>query len=109
MVENIINKCTNSPWKTYFLSCDADATLIAGGKSQGIKEGMTFSVMTKGKKVKNPQTGIMITLPGKTVGQAKVISTGGDTPETEYSFVELTTSETINASNMGNYIIEQTK
>ncbi len=109
LVENIINKCTNSPWKTYFLSCDADATLIAGGKSQGIKEGMTFSVMTKGKKVKNPQTGIMITLPGKTVGQAKVISTGGDTPETEYSFVELTTSETINASNMGNYIIEQTK
>ncbi len=109
LVENIINKCTNSPWKTYFLSRDADATLIAGGKSQGIKEGMTFAVMTKGKKVKNPQTGIMITLPGKTVGQAKVISTGGDTPETEYSFVELTTTETIDANNMGNYIIEQTK
>ena len=109
LVENIINKCTNSPWKTYFLSCDADATLIAGGKSQGIKEGMTFDVMTKGKKVKNPQTGIMINLPGKTVGQAKVISTGGDTPETEYSFVELTTTETIDANNMGNYIIEQTK
>ena len=109
LVENIINKCTNSPWKTYFLSRDADATLIAGGKSQGIKEGMTFAVMTKGKKVKNPQTGIMITLPGKNVGQATVISTGGDTPETEYSFVELTTTETIDASNMGNYIIEQTK
>ena len=35
LVENIINKCTNNSWKTYFLSYDADAILIAGGKSQG--------------------------------------------------------------------------
>jgi len=109
LVENIINKCTNSPWKTFFLSYDAGSVLIAGGKSQGIKEGMTFSVMTKGKKVKNPQTGIMITLPGKIVGQAKVLSTGGDTPETEYSFVEVKSSESIDSSNMENYIIEQVK
>lgn len=109
LVENIINKCTNSPWKTYFLSYDNDGVLIAGGASQGIKEGMTFAVKTKGKKVKNPQTGIMVTLPGKTVGEVKVVSTGGDTPETEYSFVEVNTTETINASNMGSYIIEQAK
>ncbi len=109
LVENIINKCTNNPWKTYFLSYDADGVLIAGGKTQGIKEGMTFSVMTKGKKVKNPQTGIMITLPSKSVGTAKVISTGGDTPETEYSMVEVDTKETINSENMSNYIIEEVK
>ena len=94
LVENIINKCTNSPWKTYFLSYDS---------------GMVFNVKTQGKKVKNPQTGIMITLPGKNVGTAKVISTGGDTPETEYSFVEVSSSETIDSSNMSNYIIEQIK
>ena len=109
LVENIINKCTDSPWKTYFLSCDSDGVLIAGGKSQGIKEGLTFAVKTVGKKVKNPQTGVMITLPGKTVGEAKVLMTGGDTPETEYSFVELTTTETIDASNMNKYIIVQAK
>lgn len=109
LVENITNKCTNSPWKTYFLSYDTDGVLIAGGKSQGIREGMTFSVMTKGKKVKNPQSGIMITIPGKKVGQAKIVSSGGDTPETEYSYVDVTTSETINASNMENYIIEEEK
>lgn len=109
LVENIINKCINSPWKTYFLSCEDGATLIAGGSSQGIKEGMVFDVKTQGKKVKNPQTGIMITLPGKTVGTVKVLQTGGDTPETEYSFVELSSSERIDASNMSNYIIEQTK
>ena len=109
LVENIINKCTNSPWKTYFLSCDSDATLIAGGNSQGVKEGMVFNIMTKGKKVKNPQTGVMITLPGKSVGTVKVIMTGGDTPETEYSFVEVTSNETIDSTNMSNYIIEQAK
>ena len=109
LVENIINKCTNSPWKTYIISCDADGTLIAGGQSQGIKEGMTFAVKTKGKKVKNPQTGIMINLPGKQVGTATVTATGGDTPETEYSFVNLSTSDTINDSNISNYIIEQVK
>lgn len=109
LVENIINKCTNNPWKTYFLSYDNDATLIAGGASQGIKEGMTFTIRTQGKKVKNPQTGIMVTLPGKNVGTAKVLMTGGDTPETEYSFVEVNSSEKIDANNMSNYIIEQTK
>lgn len=109
LVENIINKCTDSPWKTYFLSCDDDATLIAGGKSQGLKEGMVFDVKTQGKKVKNPQTGIMITLPGKSVGTAKIISCGGDTPETEYSFVEVSSSEKIDNENMSKYIIEQKK
>ena len=109
LVENIINKCTNNPWKTYIISCDKDGTLIAGGQSQGIKEGMVFAIKTKGKKVKNPQTGIMINLPGKQVGTATIVSTGGDTPETEYSFVTLSTSENINDTTMGNYIIEQIK
>ena len=109
LVENIINKCTNSSWKTYFLSYDSDAILIAGGNSQGIKEGMTFAIKTKGKKVKNPQTGIMITLPGKEVGKAKVIMTGGDTPETEYAFVEVSGTDEINATNMNQYVIEEIK
>ena len=109
LVENIINKCTNSPWKTYFISSDADGTLIAGGASQGIKEGMKFAIKTTGKKVKNPQTGIMINLPGKQIGTAAILSTGGDTPETEYSFVSVDTSEPINESTMNNYIIEQMK
>jgi hypothetical protein len=51
----------------------------------------------------------MITLPGKDVGQAKVVMTDGDTPETEYSLVEVTSQENIDSTNMSNYIIEQTK
>ena len=46
-------------------------------------------------------------LPGKKVGQATVTATGGNTPETEYSVVTVDTSEKIDATNMGNYIIEE--
>ena len=107
LVENIINKCTDKPWRTYFLSYDSDAILIGGGASQGLAAGDTFDVMTKGKKVKNPQTGIEIELPGKKIGTVSVVSTGGDTPETEYSFVTYSGSTPIDANNLTNYYIVQ--
>lgn len=109
LVENIINKCADSPWRTYFLSYDSDAVLITGGKSQGIKEGMSFALKTRGKKVKNPQTGIMIQLPGRSVGTVKVLSMGGDTPETEYSFVEVAANPAVDVENLSNYVIEEIK
>ena len=100
LVENIINKCTDKPWRTFFLTYDADAQMIAGGASQGVKEGDTFAVKTRGKKVKNPQSGMMIELPG---------NTGGDTPETEYSFVEYNGTTPIDASKLNTYYIEEIK
>lgn len=109
LVENIINKCTNKPWRTYFLSYDDDAVLIGGGASQGIVAGDVFAVKMKGKKVKNPQTGVMIELPGKKVGQVKVLSTAGDTPETEYSVVEVSATTPIDASKINDYYIEEIK
>lgn len=109
LVENIINKCTDKAWRTFFLSYDDDAVLIAGGKSQGIETGDTFAIKTKGKKVKNPQTGVMIELPGKQIGTCKVIMSDGDTPETEYSFVEVNASTPINAEQIANYVIEEIK
>lgn len=109
LVENIINKCTDKPWRTFFLTYDADAQMIAGGGSQGIKEGDTFAVKTRGKKVKNPQTGMMIELPGKQVGTVTVTATAGDTPETEYSFVEYNGSTPIDAKKLNDYYIEEIK
>ena len=107
LVENIINKCTDKPWRTYFLNYDADAILIAGGSSQGVAAGDQFFIKTKGKKVKNPQTGVTIELPGKQIGTVKVLATAGDTPETEYSFVEVQSEIEINSNNMSNFIIEE--
>jgi curli biogenesis system outer membrane secretion channel CsgG len=109
LVENIINKCTDKPWRTFFLTYDDDAQMIAGGGSQGIKEGDTFAVKTRGKKVKNPQTGLMIELPGKQIGTVTVTATGGDTPETEYSFVEYNGSTPVDAKKLNDYYIEEIK
>ena len=110
LVENIINKCTNKPWRTYFLAFDADAQLIAGGTSQGIKAGDVFAVFTKGKKVKNPQSGVMIELPGKKIGTVTVSATAGDTPETEYSFVSFSSENAeIDADKLTDYYIEEIK
>ena len=109
LVENIINKCSDKPWRTFFLSYDSDAQLIAGGASQGIKVGDVFAVKTKGKQVKNPQTGVMIELPGKQIGTVTVTATGGDTPETEYSFVTYAGDTAIDAAKLLDYIIEEVK
>ncbi len=108
LVENIINKCTNKPWRAFFLAYDNDAIFVSGGTSQGIEVGNSFHVMKKGKTVKNPQTGINMELPGKQVGEVQVIAVGGDTPETEYSLVVFKEGE-INPDDLANYYIEEIK
>ena len=106
LVENIINNCMNRPWKAYFLSYDSDGIIISGGKSQGLEVGDIFSVVKKGKKVKNPQTGMIIELPGKTVGEVQIDFTGGDVPENEFSMVSITNGS-INAEDLNNYYIKE--
>ena len=88
LVENIINKCTDRPWRTYVINADEDGVILAGGATQGIKVGDTFTVYKRGKKVTNPQTGTTFELAGKPVAQVRVQSLAGDTPETEYAIVE---------------------
>ena len=106
LVENIINNCMNRPWKAYFLSYDSDGIIISGGKSQGLEVGDIFSIVKKGKKVKNPQTGMIIELPGKTVGEVQIDFTGGDVPENEFSMVSITNGS-INAEDLNNYYIKE--
>ncbi len=86
LVENIINKCMDKPWRSYILTYDDGSYIISGGASQGLQPGDAFIVYTKGKSVKNPQTGMMVELPGKPVGKVTVISSFGDNPENELSY-----------------------
>lgn len=106
LVENIINKCTDKPWRTFFLAYDEDAQIVAGGNSQGVKEGDTFAVKTKGKKMKNPQTGVMVELPGKEIGKVTVMACAGDTPETEYSIVNYS-GDDLDIEKLLDYVIEE--
>jgi curli biogenesis system outer membrane secretion channel CsgG len=108
LVENIINKCMDKPWKSYFLTYDNESIIISGGKSQGIKIGDVFAVVEKGKSVKNPQTGMMMELPGKKVGKIKVDFVGGDTPVSEFSTVSFLDGS-IDKNSLSNYYIKEDK
>lgn len=104
LVENIINKCMDKPWKGYILDIEDGTYIISGGKSQGIVEGTTFALYKKGKIVTNPQTGINVELPGTKLGSVTVFSNMGDTPETEISFCTYE-GEEINANELSNYYL----
>lgn len=108
MVENIVVKCTNKPWRSYFLSFDAeDGIFIGGGEAQGLQEGNRFLVMKKGKSVKNPQTGMFIELPGKAIGNVTVLSVlSADIPENEISLVDYIGDE-LDVENLDQYYIEE--
>jgi hypothetical protein len=96
------------PWKSYFLSYDENGIIISGGKSQGLKVGDTYDVIERGKSIKNPQTGMMIDLPGKSVGKIKIDFVGGDNPQSEFSMISFTEGN-IDPQNLSNYHIKEIK
>ena len=104
LVENIINKCMDKPWKSYILAIEDNSYIISGGASQGLSQGDTFIVYKKGRTVTNPQTGMKIELPGTKVGTITVQESIGDTPETEVSFCAYY-GDTIDGENLSNYYI----
>lgn len=106
LVENIINKCMDQPWRSYILSAEDGTYIISGGQSQGLAAGDTFPVYKKGKKVINPQTGLEIELPGTKVGEVTIISMYGDTPESEISFCSYSGND-IDISNLLQYYISE--
>lgn len=89
LASNIIENLLNKPWKSYVLAKEGNMYLVAGGKSQGIKLGELFDIVENGKQVKNPQTNVLITLPGRKIAQIRVNSLIGDTLENEVSVCEL--------------------
>jgi len=87
---NIIENLLDKEWRSYILGYDNGNLIIAGGLSQNIKSGDVFSVIQKGREIKNPQTNTSITLPGKRIAKLKVLSSTGKTPKDEISFCEIT-------------------
>jgi len=90
LTSNIIENMLERPWHGYILRYEEGNFIISGGKSQNVKIGQKFDVIQNGKKIKNPQTGMMITLPGKKIAQIEVTMNLGDTPENEVSLAKLT-------------------
>lgn len=104
LVENIINKCMDKPWKSYILSAEEGSYVISGGVSQGLAPNDMFNVYKRGKTVTNPQTGMKIELPGVKIGTVTVLNSIGDTPETEISFCNYS-GDPLNAEKLEDYYI----
>jgi len=96
LTSNIIENMLDKPWRGYILGFEDGNLITSGGKSQNIKIGDKFDIYKKGKQVKNPQTNMMMTLPGKKLAKIEILTTLGDTPETEVSLAEITSGD-INA------------
>lgn len=84
-VNRLSNELSGRPWQTYFLSVDQGRYFVSGGKAQGLRPGMLFSVQTIGEKIKSPQTGFDITLPGREIAQLRIDSNFGDSEVNEGS------------------------
>ena len=108
LVDNVINNLLDKPWKSYILAKEEGVYIISGGKSQGIKVGDVFNVMERGKKVKNPQTNMMIELPGKKVGELRVDNLMGSNIDDEVAMATLV-SGAIESTDFQNYFIEEQK
>jgi curli biogenesis system outer membrane secretion channel CsgG len=96
---NIIENLLDKKWRAYILGYENDLFIVSGGKSQNIAPGMTFEVIREGKKIKNPQTNMYITLPGEKVGELQVIQSAGDTIQNEVSLCKLVSGD------LSNYIV----
>lgn len=106
LVENIINNCMDRPWKSYFLSYDDKAIIISGGKNQGLRIGDTYFVVKRGASVENPQTGMLMELPGQRVGEVKITYMGGATEQSEFSLVTFISGD-IDRNKLSDYVVSE--
>ncbi|NOY67177.1 MAG: curli production assembly protein CsgG [Gammaproteobacteria bacterium] len=89
LASNVIENLLQKPWRGYILGYNEGSLIISGGTSQNIKTGKIFVIMKKGKRIKNPQTNMYISLPGKQIGELETVSSTGDTPRNEVTFSTL--------------------
>lgn len=89
VIDEMIGKMLERPWKTFILDMTDGQVFISGGTSQGLAPGKQLTVKTAGKQIKSPQTGFVVTLPGKEVATIEVVSTFGDSESSEGSLVKI--------------------
>jgi curli biogenesis system outer membrane secretion channel CsgG len=106
LVNNIIERLLDNRWKSYILAYDNNNYIIAGGNLQGIREGDIFPVYQRGKKVFNPQSQTDIELPGRIVGQIRVVSVLPGDANTEVSVCERYSGE-LPLEDFENYYIQE--
>lgn len=107
MLNDIVSKLQERPWRTDILQIENNQVFISGGARQGIKVGDLLSVMQEGQKVKSHQTGFDITLPPKKLGELRVVSQFGDSEANEGSVCEIINGSFLNESREKLFVAEK--
>lgn len=106
VVNDIIENLTARPWSTKIIMREGSDIFIAGGKLQGLRPGLKLKVQTEGRKMKSPQTGFMITLPGKPVATLEIVSVFGNT-ETDEGSIARVISGTIEGFEINSLVVTE--
>lgn len=104
VVDGIMQNLLAKPWRSYVLSVENGGVIIAGGANQGLKIGDTLSVYGQGKQMKNPQTGMMIELPGSKIADIQVVSQFGSSDTDEGSVCQIINGAISNSSIKDIYV-----
>lgn len=104
VVSKIMNELAGRPWTTAILKVEPDRVFLSGGKSQGLTPGMQLSVETRGERVKSPQTGFEISLPGRQIATIRIQSLFGES-ETNEGSVATVTSGSLDAHNPEDLVV----
>jgi len=90
VIDRLVSKLADRPWKTYVLDVQGLQIFIAGGKFQGLRPGDALLVMEAGKTIKSQQSGFDVALPPTQVGTLEVVSLFGDSETNEGSVCKVT-------------------
>ena len=106
VVNNLLERLLDQPWRSWVLAVGADAVTIGGGPSQGIAAGDRFALVRRGETVRNPQTSAAVELPGEKVGVLEVTSVAGATPEDEVARCRVVSGEAPEG-DLSRYVVEE--
>ena len=104
VVSKIASELAGRPWSTAILKVEQDRIFVSGGKSQGLRPGLQLSVETRGERIKSPQTGFEITLPGRQVASVQIQSLFG-TNETNEGAVATVTSGSLQGQRSEDLVV----
>ena len=90
VVDRLVEKLYDRPWRTDILEVRGSQLFIAGGERQGLRPGDMLAVLQATGTARSKQSGFEIALPPKHVATVRVVSLFGDSETNEGSVCEVT-------------------
>lgn len=107
MLNSLVSKLEERPWRTDILKVEGNQVFISGGKHQGIRVGDALSVMRSGKKIKSQQSEFGISLPPTDIAGIKVVGLFGNSESDEGAICEVVRGSLLNINRDELFVAEK--